>query len=441
MITISELPEELLEAILSQAISHAFSPRKDASLFEHIDVFSSPCKIHWYTVIIRTSLRLVCRRWNRILGNPKFGVLFLDTAREDGRTIQIDHFAHRAQIIFGWSRHCRGSLCFIDGFRGVEHCSRGIRDKRRQTREGQFLRGPNKLQVLRLPDNNWDPSSFLRTNVGLEALSIMIETLPRVIDATNVANSLTHLLLRAITDNQIIFTIYLPRLVYLRLRMFLFETIGDTEHVFPLDLQMPAITNLYLEGLVGRPYLGSLETMFFQSKGTLVSLLISYNGLSAFPLERLDQFPRLSMFGIAIKSNPGFVAEPLPGNFALHPLPSSSSLSLVLLGLNDSAGRDPTTGYDAYWRRCLDILSRPGKWFTKVIMPFKWQDWDHLWNSSKNPFEGLKNMEAQGPPSCWPCLKYLDNHHILIQDRNGVNLHEGEGKAFLQYMETYTNDD
>ncbi|KAG8809084.1 hypothetical protein FRC17_003626 [Serendipita sp. 399] len=409
MAGIMMLPVELWKDILSILIKDAFLPRKNATLFEDMDVFSHPCKIFHYMVTMKTILRLVCRLWNDILRQPHFRVSYVDTSRVIDQILalrenlssvpnniaivnQLDSSgtsAGRVELIPDWWLYCCQWPC--------------------------------------LPATIGDvPSS-----IDLEALNISLTTF-RSMYLPGWTTRLSHLHLRSVFDSGDVYSLDLPQVVYFRLSLNLQWASSRVTFVYPLDVKIPSLTTLYIEGVVWEAYEEDLNKMIFSAKATLVNLLISQYSVAAFPWEKLDQFPQLTTFGF----DSSRLILPLHTMFSMNPLSSATSLSFLMLRI-DSHYRDtllhPSNIAINY---LVDMLLRPGKWVGKIIVPFVWREIEPLWVNAYLVKQG-PGQDLDPLPCCWTCLEYLDSHGIPIEDQNGVSLREGDGASFARQMKAF----
>ncbi|KAG8840257.1 hypothetical protein FRB91_006365, partial [Serendipita sp. 411] len=194
------------------------------------------------------------------------------------------------------------------------------------------------------------------------------------------------------------------------------------------------VTTLHIEGDVFYDYVYPLTEMILGAKATIVNFL-STLPLELFPWRALDQFPRLATFGF----DSSIFFLPLSNDFSLLPRPSSSSLAFIMLELENHIEGSSLHSKDSYAHNFVDMFLRPGKWVDKVVVPFVWREMEDQWVKAYD----TRNKTSRGKaalPCCWRCLRYIDRHNILIEDRCGVSLREGDGAAFAHRMETFWNE-
>ncbi|KAG8812649.1 hypothetical protein FRC17_001917 [Serendipita sp. 399] len=208
-----------------------------------------------------------------------------------------------------------------------------------------------------------------------------------------------------------------------------------SERVYPLDVSMPKVSTIHVEGKAYEKYLEAMIQMIFNAKDTIVNLLFGAHGGNKFPWENLDEFPRLETFGF----DSSRFSKPLSTMFSVYPLPSSTSLSFIMLEINSHI-------QSGHWRHCnedrhnfRDMMSRPGRWVGKVVVPFIWREIEPLWVNAYRAREGDKK-EHDAFPCCWPCINYMDTHDIRIEDQNGISLREGDGAQFASRMRTFKHE-
>ncbi|KAG8808179.1 hypothetical protein FRC17_004064, partial [Serendipita sp. 399] len=321
--------------------------------------------------------------------------------------------------------------CSPMGFRHpqVESITTWEIDERRKERAKAPVHAIN-LRVLRLLDDDRDPTQLLRANTNLEALWIPYMAFTVAYEPGWVAK-LSHLHLHNVIDDGNVYRLELPQLVYLRLNMHLKWQQIRYLYVYPLVISMPNVTTVYIDGDIYKEYLASMNTMILDARHTIVNLLLGSPECARFVWEKLVEFPRLETIGIYSTT----FWKRMWSQVSAYPLPSSSSLSLILLGI-DSHSRS------SKWGLCtmigvhlIEMVSRPGKWVGKVVVPFIWEEMEPLWVKAYH----AKQHSDEALPCCWPCLEHMDSHSIRIEDRNGVGLREGEGAAFSSRMRTFTH--
>ncbi|KAG8825965.1 hypothetical protein FRC18_010175 [Serendipita sp. 400] len=303
-----------------------------------------------------------------------------------------------------------------------------------------------KVQVVRLHKDIRDPTKLLQCCKKLKALSIRFanfSTLDKTTVLPIVQSHLSHLHLSQVYDDGTTHALNLPHLHYIELHLKLIQRHSDLP-VFPLDIHMPGVVTIYIWGSVGNEYTDSVEKFIISSKGTLVNLVLPYNirdGNQVFPLENLSQFSRLSTFGFSISN----LRHSLPEAFCIRPLPNTSSLTLLLLGLKGHS-QPPQWGHRrTYAERCVEMFTRPGGWFSGISIAFDWNELEDVWVRACETYDGregfLKGGREDPLPCYWSVLEQIDRNGILIRDRNGVGLWEGDGAKFAQRMKTFAESD
>ncbi|KAG8775863.1 hypothetical protein FRC15_000271 [Serendipita sp. 397] len=369
---ISRLPVEIWETILLEIMPYRFLPRCNATLFEDMDVFSHPCKIYHYMVTIKTTLRLVCRLWNDILQRPDLGVSFIKAERTKDQITGLDYSGRRAEIIRAWRSYCRQWPCSTL-YRRVGCNPFPYLSFDRRTSEEEVPIYANTLQAISLLGDARDPSQLLRSNVDLQVLSILFVGF-RTAYQPGWFMRLSHLHLHSVQDDGNVYTLYLPQVVYLRLHMHLALSSKQTSYVYPLDICVPKVTTLHIEGDVFYDYVYPLTEMILGAKATIVNFL-STLPLELFPWRALDQFPRLATFGF----DSSIFFLPLSNDFSLLPRPSSSSLAFIMLELENHIEGSSLHSKDSYAHNFVDMFLRPGKWVDKVVVPFVWREMEDQW--------------------------------------------------------------
>ncbi|KAG8808042.1 hypothetical protein FRC17_004159 [Serendipita sp. 399] len=345
---------------------------------------------------------------------------------------ELDGLFHRTELIPAWGAYCRQWPCRCT-LSGRAECSPTLSrlPDELSSEEAKLPVHTNDLRIFRLLDEERDPTQLLRANTNLEALWIPYHRFSVAYEPIWVTH-LSHLHLDNVIDDGNVYTLELPQLAYLRARMHLQWQPDQTEYIYPLYIVMPRVTTVHIEGKVFNMYLEGVNKMIFDAKNTLVNLIISHYNCDMFPWERIDEFPRLETFGF----DPTQLWRPMSTKFSLHPLPSSLSCSFVIQGIESHSRSDMWGSCNKVRYNFVDTLLRPGKWVGKVVVPFIWGEMESLY---VNAFHAeVAYDQPEGPlPCCWPCLEYMDNRNILIEDRNGMSLRKGDGAAFARRMKTF----
>ncbi|KAG8807917.1 hypothetical protein FRC19_006257 [Serendipita sp. 401] len=443
----SRLPVELWQEIISYALVIRILPHQGAALFDDLDLFGHPCKINHFLASARASLRLVCRLWNEIvlLEGDRNYCAFTEARSRDVFDFDTVKYAHRLEFLESCESFCRKWPCKFNP-RGVGRCPQvSRRSIHTKERRGQIMvRGncPMTVQVVRLVRDIRDPTKLLQCCKNLKALSIRFASF-RILDKTTVLpivqNQLSHLHLHNIYDDGTTHSLNLPHLQYLELYLRLTRHHSDL-FVFPLDIYMPGVVTIYIRGSVRNEYASSVERLLMSSKETLVNLLLCYNkqdGNQVFPLENLAQFPQLSTFGFSMLN----LCPSLPENFCFHPLPNMTSLTLLLFGIRGHHQQPQWSHRRTYANRCIEMFTRPGKWFSGVSIPLEWSELEDVWVQACETYCGKDESceDDHDPLPCyWSVLDRISQKGIPIRDRNGVGLWEAGGAKLAQRMKTLT---
>ncbi|KAG8844764.1 hypothetical protein FRB91_002336 [Serendipita sp. 411] len=441
------LPVELVQKILGFALLHLYLPFENASLFDDMDVFVDLCKVHHYFTSTPTSLRLVCRRWNAIVqhDHDPQRIFF---GREKAINTGANDSAQRVEIVNGresWCRTwpclpaCRKNVPWIDTSPVPWNINLLWTENRRW--DPNMGQGFPDAKVVRFLDNVGNPSRVLRHCANLEALWIHFYGVRTILQTPElmsvVQQQLTHLHLHKVYDDGNVYTLRLPSLVYLRLNLSLNSDEDESSCVFPLDIYMPEVTTIFLEGGdIAIDYALAIRVMILSCRETLVNLLISSMSRPStiLPLETLSQLPHLSAFGWSIDH----FYLPFSETWAagLEPTPISR-INLILLDL-ESHHRCP------YQRKlaatnCVEMVSGPGSRFSKIVLPLEWHELEKTWVRACERLEDEDEFDEDDPlPCAWSILEHIDQHDVTIEDRNGVKMREGVGKAFADRMRAYT---
>ncbi|KAG8824299.1 hypothetical protein FRC18_010552 [Serendipita sp. 400] len=251
-------------------------------------------------------------------------------------------------------------------------------------------------------------------------------------------NRLSHLHLDSIyAHSQKACRLDLPHLVHLELDLHLGWMSPEG---FPLEIHMPHVKTLSLDGYVGPRFAHEVEEFILLAKSSIVNLLISVRHCFVLDLERLTEFPRLSTFGINLSSLTRSVHQELS---TIPPPNLTSSLSLIVLGLDDHHRQtsEPRLLWAAHF---VKLLSTHRGWFSEIIVPIAWRELGELWVQSSEMFDAsdIPFNEDDPLPCLWSCLDYIEHHQpLLILDRNRVSLREGDGAVFAKRMQTYMEDE
>ncbi|KAG8835114.1 hypothetical protein FRC18_001015 [Serendipita sp. 400] len=437
------LPVELWRDIFLRMINSDFSPCEAATIFNDMDVFSHPCKIYFTQGVVTTTLRLVCRLWNDIVNLIHMNgiIRFIDSAQIDKIEPDLIQFSRRLEIIHNWtSEYCHKWPCPFTtresgrcpGSMSYYH-SRGT-----DVQEAPFYEAEQSLQitVLRLFQENRDPSQLLRKCQNLEALWVHDPPFRGFLRkdetfASHHFQHLSHLHLHGMKVDGNTYTLHLPRLVYLDLILDL-SSLGPV--VFPLEIRMPNITTISLGGRVGGPFFPSIEQLILSACDTLTNLFLLFELTRSdpnFPVEMLASLPKLAILGHHIRTIENYDT----GNPSIR---IQNRLSLVLFGLETSV-------WPEFWvwelRRfpgeaLMKLFLMPKSSFNKLIVPLQWSELHDLWVQSCEKSNLFADKDEL--PANWINLDIAIKNGVTVEDRDGVACHEGTGAAFVNMMTEYS---
>ncbi|KAG8793295.1 hypothetical protein FRB91_003373 [Serendipita sp. 411] len=441
-------PVEIWRVILADAVFEPLLPKKNATVFEDIDVFGHPCKLFRSQQRTRATLRLVCRLWSEIIqSDRRYGAIFVDSVTLD-KTLSDDlRLACRLEVINRWDRYCCKWPCALTR-RRTGRCPFGSyappkyeesAHQKIQCTSGTCI-GAN---VLRLRDDVRNPDQLLMECRNLRALSVRFTgfravTSERSLFAQQYLQHLSHLELDGVRDTGEISILDLPRLTYIKLIMHLMGLGPGGIGIFPLEIQMPNVATILLDGWIDSKYSSSVETFLLSCTDSLINLLLTYNsenGHAIFSLANLPKFKQLSTFGFGIRN----LYRPMGDKFGATPLPSSSSFSFVILGLDAHNRKDCFRFRKLYVDKLTDVFTRPGKWISKFVIPLEWAELQDLWVQACEKLDPGDGFNEDDPLPCyWYVLDRMDRNDLPIQDRNGVGLGEGPGLIFAERMREYS---
>ncbi|KAG8831436.1 hypothetical protein FRC17_003141 [Serendipita sp. 399] len=442
------LPTEIWQDILSYVLFKDILPTDNANFFVNMDLFAHPCKIHTKLSYTKTNLSLVCHLWNNILQALSRSVLFVDSVSATQPTFEITHSLHRLEILNGWADHyCRRWPCRLSLRQGGRCPESSYTVHPFQVLEHNVHLTPtvdlHDLQVLRLQENYPNPSHFLSLCKRLRAISTRFSSFVMAYQPGATFTRISHLDLDLVIDSGTTYVLDLPQMEYLKVDFGL-SGVWDSQNrplAFPLKIVMPKLTTLHLEGWFDDGYKQSMDELIFSSKNSLVNLLLSLNPSffhSGFPLERLAEFPNLSIFGWNIRN----FKRALPGDLPNHLRQSNPTLSLLILGLDLYHRRDPYDFRLEYAGGCIEVFKRTGNWFSSIVIPMEWRELEDLWVQACDKFEDDDSLRAEDPlPCCWSFLDHIQRAGIRIQDCDRIDLSEGDGAGFTKKMRAYMEDE
>ncbi|KAG8835116.1 hypothetical protein FRC18_001017 [Serendipita sp. 400] len=435
----NRLPIELWEEIFSHVLYRRLFPSTNATIFDEMDLFSHPCKVYAIYTHRITMLRLVCRLWNEIIGIES-KVLFGDGRRGDSLNFHRILPSSRVDLIKQWNDYCRKWPCVPrrDAWKTRQgRCvPAGLVLYSSEDTENDWMHGLENLanlRVLRLFHDVRGPIQILDKCTNLEALWIYFTALWQLMKKQPLSviqrlQYLSYLHLDTVTDIGSTYTLHLPTLTYIEMRLYLETTFGFVQSIFsfPLDLHTPIITTIVLSGVVSKEYISHVEKYINSCRSSVVHLLLSYTGddsASFLPPHQLSHFPQLSTLGLRIDSVVSLSIHEL----AVANPPKSSPFSLVLFGLDARPRRD---NLEICRQHLREIIGVRQKWFSKVLIPMEWAELRNTWVQYRH--DTLK--EDGHLPCYWSVLNDLDQSGIPIQDRNGVGLREGDGRDLIRRM-------
>ncbi|KAG8835115.1 hypothetical protein FRC18_001016 [Serendipita sp. 400] len=440
----NRLPIELWEEIFSHVLYRSLFPSTNATIFDEMDLFSHPCKIYVIYSQRVTLLRLVCRLWNEIIGAVS-QVFFEDGRWEYNFRIHGILSSRRVELITRWNDYCRKWPCSPlskDCRTSQGRCIPGrlswydIDDTAKKWVDG--LDGLVNVRVLRLFHDVRGPIRILEKCANLEALWIHLAALQYLMrnqlsSTVERLRHLSHLYIDTIIDTFSTYTLHLPNLTYLEMKLHLETTYLSVQHpVFPLDLRTPNITTIVLSGVVSNAYTPYVEKYINSCRSSVAHLLLSYTGDDSAPFlppDQLFHFPRLNTLGLKI----GNIISSSNHDFAMVVPPSSSPFSLVLFGLEDRPTED---NLDICKQKLQEMVGVHDKWFSKVFIPMEWAElWDPLVGYCRGTFRG-----DSLPPSYCTILDDLNQNGVSIQDRNGVGLHDWDGLDLIRAMRGFSRN-
>ncbi|KAG8829440.1 hypothetical protein FRC17_006568 [Serendipita sp. 399] len=444
--SVDVFPVEMWREVFAHAVFPPLLPGQNASVFDDIDVFGHPCKLYSSQLAVRTTLQLVCRLWYEIIKwDKKHGTFFMDTVSISEILLERVRLARRLEIINRWASYCCQWPCVLTR-RPSGRCPSGTytSPKYEQNAQGTIYCPPEAsfgAEILRLLDDNRDASQLLNGCMNLRALSVRFTGFRLATSGTNFVQShlqqLSHLHLDGVQDNGEINVLYLPRLRYLKLTMDLrYGGIG----IFPLEIRMPNINTIVLEGWADSRYRSSIDVLLLSTTHSLINLILTYNGENGhaiFSLLNLPKFEKLSVFGFGIRN----LYRELHREFVATPLPlSSSSISFALFGLDTHNRKDCFRFRKGYVSKLTDIFTRRGEWFSKLVIPLEWSDLQDLWVQACEKFDLGDGFSEDDPLPCyWYVLNHVSKSGVPVEDRNGVGMGEGAGAIFTRRMEEYSD--
>ncbi|KAG8849358.1 hypothetical protein FRB91_010026 [Serendipita sp. 411] len=438
------LPTELWCDVLSFALLNGLLPSKQASLFEDLDLFGHPCKIHHHAHSIRKNIRLVCRLWNDIVQQLDHPVVFVEGNGAENPLPEKVYSKPRAELLYEIRKYCLKWPCALTCRKGGR-CPQGSYQPPIPHMEAIWLTDETRdsdIRVLRLLDGVRDSTFLLESCPQLEALWIRYPSFRALYTSHTIyMDRISHLHLDIIVShgNRQVYSLDLPHLVHLELTLYLYSTFRLE---FPLDIYMPNLKTLWLDGYFDYQFATMIEDFILTAKESIVNLLISCNTAGyrfMLPLERLAEFPHLATVGIHVDS----LMKPPEDDFSNSLLPTlSSPLSLVLLHL-DAHHRQPSEPRKLWASDLVEILSTARGWFSKLVVPLSWKELEELWVQSCEIFdvEDLPFREDDPLPCLWSVLDHIYRHQpIPIVDRYHVPLGEGDGVALVGKMRRYVEN-
>ncbi|KAG8829441.1 hypothetical protein FRC17_006569 [Serendipita sp. 399] len=248
---------------------------------------------------------------------------------------------------------------------------------------------------------------------------------------------LSHLQLDGLCDNGGISVLNLPQLTYLKLTM---ELGWDGVGIFPLEIQMPKVTTICIDGWVNSRYAVSVSEFLLSTVSSLVNLLLPYNGENGhniFSVLNLEKFEKLSAFGVGIRN----LTRILSTSLDTPPLLFHPSLSLVMFGLDAHNRKDCFKFRKEYVRTLIRRLTGSASLFSKLVIPLEWAELQDLWVQACEKFDLGDGFSKEDPLPCyWSVLNQVDKSNIPIEDRNGVGIREGAGAIFAERMREYSEN-
>ncbi|KAG8783819.1 hypothetical protein FRC16_002293 [Serendipita sp. 398] len=441
------LPTETWYEILSYAVLNGLAPCKNASLFEDLDVFGHPCKIYAQAISNASTLRLVCRLWADITRQVIEMPIFVKGDTEAKPLAKELRYTVRVEVLYELEKYCQKWPCALTRRHGgrcpqaTYHCPFPdfFHDNPIESEAG--LDG---VRVLRLLDVYRDPKDILESCQNLEALSVPFASFRVAYTSESTFMlQLSHLHLDKVALREddsgagVLYNLYLPCLLYLKLT---FELTWRAPGDFPLEIQMPNVKTIYLDGTIDDRFLDGIEPLILSARNSLVNLLLGFTGnlrKPEFPLEKLVELPKLVTLGIHLDTC--FIPDGVK-TLSIPPRPSAAqSLSLILLRLDEHHRYGHTKRLENA-ERFTRLLSSAGDWFSDIIVPFEWNEIEDLWVKACEIFDSddVSISEGDPLPCLWSSLDYISRYQPLpIMDRNRVSLSEGDGLEFTKRMKAY----
>ncbi|KAG8805678.1 hypothetical protein FRC17_005387, partial [Serendipita sp. 399] len=269
--SLPEFPTEVWDEILSFAVTQPPPlPSKNASLFEDLDLFGHPCKLASIRTNRRMNPRLVCRLWNDIIQRFKEEPLSIK-GHDHSKPLSEDVYSEaRVDLVGKFDTYCLKWPCKLTR-RSDGRCPQGKCDfPPASWLHDEDLAGeikPAKLRVVRLLDVYQNPASFLNSCPNLEALWIRHASF-RASFQSGSTFALSHLHLDSVDEEGVPYSLNLPCLVHIELNLFLSNS-EITPTAFPLDIQMPNVKTVLLNGTIGKEYWPVTQQFILSAKASV----------------------------------------------------------------------------------------------------------------------------------------------------------------------------
>ncbi|KAG8771355.1 hypothetical protein FRC15_003496, partial [Serendipita sp. 397] len=404
------VPLEIWHEILRFTLSTWLLPGVGDNVIDDILLFSAGCDSNMEYIRVeslRSRLREVCRLWKVVVDR-----LSIEFTISDFRSVTVpseSHLSRAKRVEFPASWRCTCKRCQYRFSNGRIRASSQFWGLCPITRDGRFV-FDSKIKLER--------AQIVLLNL---AKRDMVDYLLQAPSLRAFGGRLTHLSIYDLSVKEMVISLRLPRLRFLKLRLDLEGNQRVPETHVPLERwTLPKLTSLVVDGPVGRIHCDDLLQFFRNHSSTVENLVLEHQSLIerrdslSIDVHHIRQYPHLKVFGFSIAAlDASSVCRFETDREEDKPL----GVSLLLVDINSLHHRS----YDRLAlnaQRCLSLCTPPMAVFDKVVMLHSWDQLIQEWNDEEGDLGNIPFLYG------WAFFEKLYQTNIIFQDRNGVKMQE-----------------